>query len=152
MQWEMILKVLGVRNPPIASVSSQISLFQWPGPCFCQGSTWQQKIHYTLLKLERPICVLTVISVLAAMRNCFVPVIWWPESRYLVTHFPNLSLHIILFCTQTLVPGLATHHLRTVQCYKEQKFLHSFFQRIFCNPESISFMGFAIALKVACKI
>ena len=81
MQWEMILKVLGVRNPPIASVSSQISLFQWPGPCFCQGSTWQQKIHYTLLKLERPICVLTVISVLAAIRNCFVPVIWWPESR-----------------------------------------------------------------------
>lgn len=62
MQWEMILKVLGIRNAPIASVSSQISLFQRPGPSFCQGSTWQQKIHYTLLKFERPIWVLTVIS------------------------------------------------------------------------------------------
>ena len=92
------------------------------------------------------------LRVLAAIRNCSVPVIWWPESRYLVTYFPNLSLHIILFCIQTLVPGLATHHLQTVQCYKEHKFLHSFFQRFFCNPESISFMGFVIAHKVACKI
>lgn len=83
MQWEMILKVLGVRNPPRASVSSQISLFQRPGPSFCQGSTWQQKIHYTLLKLERPIWVLTVIS------EC-----WLQPETVLYQSYGGLSLVI----------------------------------------------------------